>query len=245
MNMHNLRPVLSFGGGVNSTALAILLAQQGWHGHIVFCDTGAEYDETYHFLQVFDGWLSQHRLSITRLGAEYREEHYKMPLTRAMEQYGQIPLIRARWCTTAYKIDPLRRWCTEHGYDPDADVMVGIAYDEAHRQPGKIRPLVEWRITRDMCAQIIRGAGLPVPRKSGCWFCPFQSYSQLRHLFLERPDRFAWMIWIEQRASFGSGRRITFHPDGEPMAQIALRFRTNQPTLFDLSEFYQPCLCRV
>ena len=32
--------LLSFGGGVNSTALAILLINEDWRGPIVFADTG-------------------------------------------------------------------------------------------------------------------------------------------------------------------------------------------------------------
>jgi hypothetical protein len=39
--------VLSFGGGVNSVALAILLVNEGWRGHIVFADTGTgRFDNT-------------------------------------------------------------------------------------------------------------------------------------------------------------------------------------------------------
>lgn len=33
-------------------------------------------------------------------------------------------------------------------------------------------PLQEWRWTREQCAQAIRRAGLPVPPKSSCYFCP-------------------------------------------------------------------------
>ena len=38
--------MLSFGAGLNSVALAVLLANQGWNGPIVFADTGAEHPET-------------------------------------------------------------------------------------------------------------------------------------------------------------------------------------------------------
>lgn len=39
--------IVSFGAGVNSTALAILLVNEGWRGPIVFADPGAEWPETY------------------------------------------------------------------------------------------------------------------------------------------------------------------------------------------------------
>jgi len=33
-------------------------------------------------------------------------------------------------------------------------------------------PLMEWGLDREKCKQIIANAGLPVPVKSACWFCP-------------------------------------------------------------------------
>jgi len=242
MNISNI-PV-SFGGGVNSTALVILLAQRGWRGPVLFADTGAESEDTYAYLNLFGNWLSRYDLKITVVGEQFRESHYRMNLLCAMETYCQIPLMRARWCTTAYKIDPIKRWCSWHGYDFDS-VLVGIAWDEAHRQPDKIRPLVEWRITRDDCARIIKDAGLPVPPKSGCWCCPFQSRSQWQMLWERYPERFFWLAWLERRATFSSGRQITFSPNGESLFEMAQKFRMKQPTLFDMTDFYQPCLCRV
>lgn len=32
--------LISFGAGVNSVAMTILLVNEGWRGPIVFCDTG-------------------------------------------------------------------------------------------------------------------------------------------------------------------------------------------------------------
>jgi hypothetical protein len=33
-------------------------------------------------------------------------------------------------------------------------------------------PLMDWRMDRAACERVIRDAGLPVPVKSACWFCP-------------------------------------------------------------------------
>jgi len=38
--------MLSFGAGVNSTALAILLINEGWRGPIVFADPGCDRFDT-------------------------------------------------------------------------------------------------------------------------------------------------------------------------------------------------------
>ena len=53
--------MVSYGGGVNSTALLI-----GLHQHripvdlILFADTGAEHPHTYTYLDVMDRWLKDH-----------------------------------------------------------------------------------------------------------------------------------------------------------------------------------------
>jgi len=60
--------MLSFGAGVNSTALAILLINRGWKGEIVFSDTGCEWPDTYCFMDYFENeWLRPHGLEIVRL----------------------------------------------------------------------------------------------------------------------------------------------------------------------------------
>jgi hypothetical protein len=38
-------------------------------------------------------------------------------------------------------------------------------------------PLQQWGLERDDLAEIVRAAGLPVPVKSACWFCPASSTS--------------------------------------------------------------------
>ena len=53
--------MVSYGGGVNSTALLI-----GLHQHripvdlILFADTGAEHPHTYAYLDIMDRWLKGH-----------------------------------------------------------------------------------------------------------------------------------------------------------------------------------------
>ena len=52
---------LSFGAGVNSTALAILAVNDGWRGEIVFADTGCENPETYCWMDYFTPPVIIHR----------------------------------------------------------------------------------------------------------------------------------------------------------------------------------------
>ena len=50
--------MISFGAGVNSAAMTIMLVEQGWRGPIVMADTLAEWPETYCWMRTFeDQWL--------------------------------------------------------------------------------------------------------------------------------------------------------------------------------------------
>ena len=88
--------LISYGGGVNSTAMTIMLVNDGWRGPIVFADTGAEWPETYCYMDYFEAeWLAPRGLTITRLGAEWRPEK-KMrdcpSLLDYCESYGMVPV---------------------------------------------------------------------------------------------------------------------------------------------------------
>ena len=58
--------MVSYGGGVNSTALLV-----GLHQHripvdlILFADTGAEHPHTYAYLDIMDRWLKDHGMPPT------------------------------------------------------------------------------------------------------------------------------------------------------------------------------------
>jgi hypothetical protein len=45
-------------------------------------------------------------------------------------------------------------------------------------------------LDRTACTQIIRDAGLPVPPKSSCYFCPFHSETTWRELRRDEPELF-------------------------------------------------------
>ena len=238
-------PVLSYGGGVNSTALAVLLARQGWKGTVIFCDTGTELPETYEFIELFREWLKKRGIEFIVLDGAYRAAAYRMPVHEYAERNLMLPLARARWCTTEYKVRPAKRWCKEHGLDAETEVMVGIAADEAHRLPWAPRPLVEWGITRSQCAAIIREAGLPVPVKSGCWLCPFQRRSQWRFLLEKHPELFWKAAELEEKVSRALGKRATLDPGGRfTLRELAEAFKRQRP-LFDFTGYYAPCLCRL
>lgn len=92
-----------------------------------------------------------------------------------------------------------------------ATVGIGISLDEIQRAASRrvephervVYPLVGLgeetglKLRRDDCTRIIRQAGLPVPPKSSCFFCPFHRPEAWSDLHRERPDLFERSALLE------------------------------------------------
>jgi hypothetical protein len=83
-------------------------------------------------------------------------------------------------------------------------VGIGISIDEFERmKDSKIDfiindyPLIDMKISRNDCYSIIKSAGLPVPPKSSCYFCPYKRIGEWRDLHQRQPDLFQKSIEIE------------------------------------------------
>src|SRR5436309_7907975 len=64
-NTLSTKHVLSYGGGVNSTALMVVLLREGYPlDEVVFADTGAERPETYNYLRTAQLFLKKHYLTL-------------------------------------------------------------------------------------------------------------------------------------------------------------------------------------
>ena len=184
---------LSYGGGVNSTAMLLLLLDKGWKFETVYVDHGGDWPETRRYVS----WLSrQTPITILRPSVEGFSTLYEYCCGRRM-----IPSRRFRWCTRTWKIRPFHKYISR-----PATKLLGISTDEAKRanpfpEKGiKTRyPLIEYGIDRNECKQIITKHGLPIPMKSGCWFCPFQRKSQWFKLRSEHPELFEKAVVLEQR----------------------------------------------
>ncbi len=195
---------LSYGGGVNSTALLLLMLQgklpQYTPMRFAWSDTRDEQDETYQYI---DGVI---RPLLRTYGAVLETVCDQESVLARWQRYSVIGSRMLRSCSDHAKIQPLQRHVTAHtprGYK--AVQLLGIDAAESHRaRPSlptdpfpKHYPLVDLDIDRDGCVAIIKEAGLPVPRKSGCWHCPFMRVAEVLALAKERPDRFQKIVSLE------------------------------------------------
>lgn len=214
--------VISYGGGVQSTAMVVLAAQGKIDFPIaLFSNVGddSEHPATLDYIRnIAQPWAAQHGIEVIELQRTNRHgEPTETILQRLVSNDNRslgIPVRMSngapgnRTCTSEYKIKVVAKWLRQHGAtktDPAA-VAIGISTDEMqranNRQPIPYEiveyPLLDLGLDRSRCKQIIRDAGLPVPPKSSCWFCPFHrtlTWSEMRR---DEPDLFARAVELER-----------------------------------------------
>ena len=149
-----------------------------------------------------------------------------------------------RKCTDRWKIKVVGKWLTEHGASPEnrATVAVGLSVDEVSRasrrrdEPHTVvtYPLFDLGLTKNDCIRVIIEAGLPVPPKSSCWFCPFTRPSTWQYRAHDEPELFARACDLEaqliaKRAVLGKDPAY-FTSLGRPLGEVVT---AGQDTLTD------------
>lgn len=210
--------VISYGGGVQSTALVVLAAQGkldpimgGPVTTALFGNTGddSEHPATLKYVrEVAMPWAKEHGVEIIELQTTKNGQpttiwnEIMKPDSKRMliPVYGDINMPLQRSCTVDFKIKTVGRWVKKNGAKKDdpALVAIGISTDEIQRagrgkeeyMQQRVYPLLELGLDRIGCMRVIHDAGLPVPPKSSCFFCPFhrpQVWSELRR---DEPELF-------------------------------------------------------
>jgi len=202
---------LSFGAGVNSTAALILFRPRV----LIFADTGDEYPETYAYVEKYI------RPFVTSFGGSFITVRNEGGYSRLRDQaFAEkiIPVRVNRWCTDEWKNRPIRAYLKANSRLPSVQ-MIAIDAGESHRAKPSDRagisnyfPLVARGIDREECHGIIQDQGWPIPPKSGCFYCPFQSKPRWIALKRQHPELFQIAVKIEKNGErygemFLAGRR--------------------------------------
>ncbi|MEU0839514.1 phosphoadenosine phosphosulfate reductase [Streptomyces sp. NPDC005962] len=211
----------SFGGGWQSMA-ALVLAARGELNYRTFIMANVGDDSenpgTIRYLHQYAmPFAAEHGLELVvvdhvmKRTGEVRTLY--QDLTREGSRSLKIPIRMSngapgtRSCTAQFKIKVIGRELKRRGASAQhpATVGIGITLDEIHRANTRRcdpherieYPLLERGIRRSDCARIIRSAGLPVPPKSSCWFCPFHRPETWHEMRRAEPELFAKACQLE------------------------------------------------
>ncbi|WP_283139735.1 phosphoadenosine phosphosulfate reductase [Rhizohabitans arisaemae] len=225
--------VFSYGGGWQSTAALVLAARGDLpYRTFLFANVGAdsEHPATLAYISEHAApFAERHGIALhllDRLRRDGSVETLYGRLTKPGSRSLPIPVRMSngapgtRSCTADFKIRVIGRWLKAHGASGEhpATVGIGISLDEIHRANARrcepyeqiVYPLLDLRIRRADCPSIIRSAGLPVPPKSSCWFCPFHRLSAWADMRREQPELFAKSCALE---TLLNGRRTELGKD--------------------------------
>ena len=203
----------SYGGGTQSVAIAVLVAQGRLPRPecVVIADTGREASETWEYHAAHTAPLlatagvtvevASHDLAAVDL---YPAGGAPRPLLPAFTGEGKLPT----YCSVEWKRRVVRRHLRAKGYGParPVDLWLGISLDETERlrssDVGWLRhrwPLCfDVRLTRAECRALIVGAGLPEPPRSACWMCPFRRNAEWRRLKEHYPEDWARAVALDE-----------------------------------------------
>ena len=209
--------VFAYGGGVQSNAALVLAATGRLDVRtFLFCNVGddSEHPDTLSYVErVAKPYAAANGIELIELGKTRFGEPETLygRLTRPGSRFIGIPVRMTgrsdgapgrRSCTKDFKILVIARWLKQQGATAAAPgtVNLGISMDEVERAKSPdasgiawerlAYPLLDLGLYRDNCAAIIQRAGLPIPPKSACWFCPFHSLPEWQAMRRKRPDLF-------------------------------------------------------
>lgn len=236
----------SFGGGVQSVAVLVLAAQgRVQYDAFLFSNVGNDSenpDTITYFEQVAAPYAQQHGIELVELhrtkrdGTETTLYQHVMNANRTID----IPIRMAngapgnRNCTGQFKIKVIGKWLREHGATVanPAITGLGISTDESQRArkdsgiPYQVLeyPLLQLGMSRRDCVSLIANAGLPVPPKSACWFCPYKRKTEWQEMRRTKPELFDKAVAMEdrineKRAELGRDR-VYLHPSLYPLEQV-------------------------
>ncbi|WP_210747772.1 phosphoadenosine phosphosulfate reductase [Actinomadura latina] len=210
----------SYGGGWQSTA-ALVLAAQGRIDFQTFLFANVGYDSEHPATLAYirdhaAPYAAAHGIDLRELHRIRRDGTTETLYGRLMREGSRsIPIpVRmsngapgTRSCTADFKIRVIGRWLKAHGASATnpATIAIGISLDEIHRANTRRHepyerityPLLDLGIRRTDCPRILRSAGLPVPPKSACWFCPFHRLTTWQDMRREQPALFTKACHLE------------------------------------------------
>lgn len=186
---------------------------------ITFADTGGELPETYAYLPILQGWLASvgfPEVTVVRYQGKHGRYNTLEGNCLANKTLPSLAFGR-KGCSLKFKTAPQnayrRRWPPAiAAWKAKRKVVVAIGYDagpkDSRRSDVKEDTrytyryfLREWGLAREACEALIAAAGLPVPIKSACFFCPSRKPPEVAYMVVHHPALCDRVIGMERGAA--------------------------------------------
>jgi len=239
---------ISYGGGVQSTALLVLAATRdprfedvmgGQVTDAVFANVGddSEHPDAMRWIRdIATPWAAERGVTVHEVAKARRDGSTETLFEEALRTNTPAIPVRAangapgaRSCTANYKIAPIAKWAKARGASPDdrATVAIGISTDEFERAGRRrdiphevaVYPLLDLGMSRNDCQRLnVATFGAEAP-KSSCWFCPFHTPAVWAEMRRDEPALFEQSVQLE-RAINRRRAETTCHAQGVPSVNV-------------------------
>jgi hypothetical protein len=214
--------IVSYGGGVNSTALLIEMYHRDIPADLIlFADTDGEKPDTYEYISVMNHWLTRHGMPEIQIVKYTDKNGDRLTLEEECLRSETLPSLAYGFkrCSLKHKISIQDKAINHHpgakeiwkagdkitkfiGYDAGEERrrQKAIQHDLADKKYQKAYSLIDCGIDRRGCLDIIQAEGLPLPVKSACFFCPASKKYEVRELSKRYPGLYKRAVEIEKLA---------------------------------------------
>lgn len=256
--------VLSYGLGVDSTALLIELCSMGRPPDLVLtADPGSEKRASYETMERMAQWMNARNIRYEIVKYQVKHHRQSPPYSTLIESLlinRCLPSIAfgRHSCSLRFKVSPqeafLRTWRPAlDTWAAGRKVTKIIGLDAGPRDTARYAhaasraddplfdydyPLQTWNWDREACKRRIAAEGLPIPRKSSCVFCTGMRASEFDDL--EQRD-LRLIVLLEARAAprlrtvEGLWRKSTKHRPGRMTDFIAANVLLPPDQIHDIS----------
>lgn len=219
-----MKRILSFGGGVDSSAILLKHLRREINLSIdlvIFADTGAENKRTYQNVDRFKSLCDLEGIEFVIV------KNQKETITEFLVRNGSVPLMAgsAHTCSRKFKSEVIQKYIRDRFKTDRVTYLIGIELNETKRQrfqkPLNDRneyeyPLIELQMTRSACEDYLNKHGFNVV-KSSCVFCPFMSREEILEIRKD-PESWATIQWVEKKFESVSSRKYQNWIDaGKPL----------------------------
>ena len=191
-----MKHILSYGGGVNSSALFFYLLEKEINlDLVIFADTGEESPETYDAVNRMEIICKEKRIAFARV---YRmHDMKKINLYDYYLEKKKVMSFMRRDCTGKFKVAPIRKHIREIFGKKETFVMyIGITFDEFHRCKKsnvkyieQVYPFVDDKIDRQGNLEILIKNKFKA-EKSGCIGCIYNKKQTWIEMLQKNPKEF-------------------------------------------------------
>lgn len=227
------RQFVAFSGGVDSTALALLMPE----ATPIFTDTGWEFDHLYEHIEKFERVTGREVVRI-------KWERFSGGIPEYIERMKFMPNHGARWCTSKFKILPMNRYLKKNR---PAILNIALRADEEARTGNLTEmkeltiayPLQAMGLTRPDVVAVCIEHGLiqrypPYAARGGCKGCFYKRKSELIAMQVLVPEVLEELQELEEGVQDERGKYFHMFPNvGKSIATIRA-----QKALFDMEAVY-------